>query len=147
MPRRDLGLYLEFQGLDSQLAAWRGSAAYKILNETKLGMLLEDLAGQGIELAQQSVPREKQRQGVRADRFVQARGAAWIRRRGVEPGHTESRGSSSFSAMPSGPRFAACSRTRRPPTCAAPGQEAGQALVQKAGRTLHPLDKEGCMVV
>ncbi len=59
VPGQDVGLYLEFQGLDSHLAAWRGSAAYKILNNTKLGALLEDLAGQGIELAQQSVPPEK----------------------------------------------------------------------------------------
>ena len=45
--------------------------------------------------------------------------------------------------MPSGPRFAACSRTRRPPTSVGPVEEANRELVQKAGRTLHPLDKEG----
>ena len=60
VPRQDLGLYFEFQGLDAHRAGWRGSAAYKILNETKLGALLEDLAVQGIELAQQSVAPEKQ---------------------------------------------------------------------------------------
>ena len=45
--------------------------------------------------------------------------------------------------MPSGPRFAACSRTRRPPTSAGPVEEADREPIQKAGRTLHPLDKEG----
>ena len=55
VPKQDkLFFYLEFDGLDAHQAAWKNSAAYKLLNDTKLGALLEDLAGQGIELAQQS---------------------------------------------------------------------------------------------
>ena len=55
MPRQDLIFYLEFDGLDAHADAWKKSAAYKLLNDTKLGALLEDLASQGVELAQQSV--------------------------------------------------------------------------------------------
>ncbi len=59
VPREDLIFYLEFDGLDARSAAWRGSAAYKLLNDTKLGALLEDVAAQGIDLSQQSVPDEQ----------------------------------------------------------------------------------------
>ncbi len=60
VPKQDnLFFYLEFDGLDAHAAAWKNSAAYKLLNDTKLGALIEDLAGQGIELAQQSAPPEK----------------------------------------------------------------------------------------
>ena len=55
MPRQDLLFYLEFDGVDAHATAWRATSAYKLLNETKLGVLLEDLASQGLELAQQSV--------------------------------------------------------------------------------------------
>jgi prepilin-type processing-associated H-X9-DG protein len=61
VPKQDnLFFYLEFDGLDAHQGAWRNSAAYKLLNDTKLGALLEDLVGQGIALAQQSARPEKQ---------------------------------------------------------------------------------------
>ena len=53
VPSQNLISYLEFGGLDTHQAAWRTSAAYKLLNETKLGSLLEDLAGQYLEVGQQ----------------------------------------------------------------------------------------------
>ena len=53
-PRQDLIAYLEFDGLDAHADAWKKSAAYKLLNDTKLGALLEDLASQGFELMRQS---------------------------------------------------------------------------------------------
>jgi prepilin-type processing-associated H-X9-DG protein len=60
VPRRpDLHFYLEFEGLDAHQAAWKNSAANKVLTGTKLGALLEDLAGQVIELSQGSAPPEK----------------------------------------------------------------------------------------
>src|SRR5436309_1382498 len=49
VPRQDLFFYLEFDGLDAHADAWKHSAAYKLLNDTKLGALLEDLTRQGIE--------------------------------------------------------------------------------------------------
>jgi len=59
VPRQDLVFFLEFDGLDARSTAWRASAAYKLLNETKLGALIEDLAAQGIDLSQQSVAAEQ----------------------------------------------------------------------------------------
>ncbi len=59
VPRQHLACYLEFDGLNAHAAAWRASAAYKLLNETKLGALLEDLGTQAIELLQQSTPLDK----------------------------------------------------------------------------------------
>ena len=59
VPSQDLIFFLEFDGLDAQSAAWRTSAAYKLLNETKLGALLENLATQGIDLAFESCPPNK----------------------------------------------------------------------------------------
>jgi hypothetical protein len=58
VPRKDLLAYLEFDGLDAHAGAWRASAAFKLLNDTKLGSVLEDLALQGIELIQDARPRE-----------------------------------------------------------------------------------------
>ena len=46
VPAKHLGLYAEFDGLDAHAAAWRQSAAYKLLNDTSLGALLEDIATQ-----------------------------------------------------------------------------------------------------
>ncbi|MFO0889376.1 MAG: hypothetical protein U0790_09585 [Isosphaeraceae bacterium] len=56
VPRQDLAAYWELEGLGAHPAAWRGTAAYRSLNETSLGLLLEDVAAQMIDLAQQSTP-------------------------------------------------------------------------------------------
>ena len=68
VPRQDLFVYLEFQGLDAHADAWRKSAAYKLLNDTKLGSLLEDLATQGIEMYQSSLPPDKRVKAARSSR-------------------------------------------------------------------------------
>jgi hypothetical protein len=59
IPRENLLAYLEFDGLDGQTAAWKASAAYKLLNDTKLGAVIEDLALQCVELVQDTVPPEQ----------------------------------------------------------------------------------------
>ena len=51
VPSRDLVFYAEFDGLDAHARDWKGSAAYKALNQTTLGALLEDLAAQGLDRA------------------------------------------------------------------------------------------------
>ncbi len=61
VPKQDnLFFYFELDGLDAHQAAWKNSAAYKLLNDTKLGALVEDLAGQVIEAMQQSAPPQRQ---------------------------------------------------------------------------------------
>ena len=59
VPSQNLIFFLEFDGLDAHSAAWHGSAAYKVLNETKLGALLENLAAQAIDLALESAHPEQ----------------------------------------------------------------------------------------
>ena len=56
MPRDGLAAYLEFDGVDAHPAAWKNSAAYKLLNETRLGSSLEDILRQLIEMSQAPVP-------------------------------------------------------------------------------------------
>ena len=51
IPEANFLAYVEFQGLDTHAAVWRSSAAYKVLNATKFGTLLADLAAQGIDAA------------------------------------------------------------------------------------------------
>ncbi len=60
IPQQQLVAYLEFEGLDAHAGAWHKSAAYKLLNDTPLGSLLENLATQGISQAQPTTP-ENQR--------------------------------------------------------------------------------------
>ena len=64
MPRADLLFLLEFDGLDAHRDAWKRSSVCKLLNETKLGALLEDLSLQAIEVFQESVPAEQRIKGV-----------------------------------------------------------------------------------
>ncbi len=48
VPAKDLIFYVEVDGLDAHAAAWKKSALYKVLNETKMGAMLDDLLAQGI---------------------------------------------------------------------------------------------------
>jgi prepilin-type processing-associated H-X9-DG protein len=59
-PGQDLSVLVEFEGLDAHAQAWSKSAARKLLVDTSLGALLEDVAGQVVEMAQQSTPKERQ---------------------------------------------------------------------------------------
>ena len=51
VPGKDLIFYAEFDGLDARAAEWKGSALNKALNETTLGVLVEDLLAQAFDLA------------------------------------------------------------------------------------------------
>ena len=55
-PRRDLVVYAEFDGLDAHADAWKRTAAYKLLNQTTTGTMLEDLVRQVAERALASGP-------------------------------------------------------------------------------------------
>lgn len=54
VPAEELIFLAELDGLDAHEKAWKASAAHKLLNNTKLGALLEDLIKQGVSLAQES---------------------------------------------------------------------------------------------
>jgi prepilin-type processing-associated H-X9-DG protein len=64
VPRRGLVFYLEFDGVNAHAAGWHESAAYKLLVETKLGALLEDLGVQTLDLVQASLPPERRAKGL-----------------------------------------------------------------------------------
>ena len=65
---QDLLLYLEFKGFDAQPAAWRRTAACRLLSETKLGSLLEDIAIQAVETYAGLRPDEEPNEGGRRRR-------------------------------------------------------------------------------
>ena len=66
VPRQDLALYLEFQGLDLHAADWHRTAAYRLLSETRAGTLFEDLAIQAIEVYDETAPTASRVKGVDA---------------------------------------------------------------------------------
>ena len=142
VPRRDLGLYFESEGLDAHLVAWRGSAAYRLLNETKLGTLLEDLARQGIDLAQQSSPQSKQ---LKSSELINLLKRA--ARQGLAVGawslDTQTPGAVFVFRNAELPEVRRLLEDAAAGNLGRPGQEADRAVIQKAGRTIHPLDKEG----
>jgi prepilin-type processing-associated H-X9-DG protein len=45
-PRQDLVIYAEFDGFDAHDGLWRKTAAYRVLNETRTGSMLDDIARQ-----------------------------------------------------------------------------------------------------
>jgi hypothetical protein len=48
-PNDDLVVYAEFDGLDAHARAWKASAAFQLLNETKTGVMLETVAEQFVD--------------------------------------------------------------------------------------------------
>ena len=56
VPGDGLVVLLDHEGVGSQPAAWKGTAAYKMLNETALGAMLEDIAVQVADRGLQAVP-------------------------------------------------------------------------------------------
>jgi len=147
VPRRDLVLYLDFDGLDAHVDAWRRSAACKLLNDTKLGAVLEDLALQGIELVQESAPREKRSSGAEVVDLLKN-----VARQGFVVG-CSGNGSGDWRVViglrggdrPELKRLLEFTGFDR-------GREDGAATVdpapfQKAGRTFYPLGREGVWLV
>jgi prepilin-type processing-associated H-X9-DG protein len=56
VPRQDLLAYVEFEGVDNRAEGWRKTAAYALLNQTSLGVMLESLATQLAETALAAAP-------------------------------------------------------------------------------------------
>ena len=139
LPQQDLAVYLEFEGLDAHAAAWNRSAAYKLLNDTSMGALLEDIAGQVVQIAQSSYPPENQ---------VPPASYLSLLKHGARNGFA-------FGVVGMGrenTRVVIVVRKGNRPedvkllesAAAAPGQpEAKPEPVQKGGRTIHPLGRDG----
>jgi hypothetical protein len=59
VPKDNLVFYLEFAGVDSHSAAWTETACYKLLNDTALGPMIEEVSGQLLDKALALVPNHK----------------------------------------------------------------------------------------
>jgi hypothetical protein len=59
VPRDNLIFYAEFSGLDAHTDAWKKTAAQRMLNDTPLGAMLEDVAAQLLDKALSSAPNRK----------------------------------------------------------------------------------------
>jgi len=59
VPRDKLILYVDFDGVDAHAEAWQKTAAYKMLNQTPLGVMLEEVAAQLLDKALEGVPNRK----------------------------------------------------------------------------------------
>ncbi len=137
MPQQDLFLLLEYDGLDAHADAWHASAAYKLLTETKLGALLEDLTGQGIAMALESAG--PQRLVTSAEIVDLVKHAA---RRGFVVGAWGKESAKRKVVMvarggdrPEVRRLLEAAEGKKP-------GEGNPAPIQKAGRTIHFLDKD-----
>ena len=56
VPKDNLIFYIEFDGLDAHAEAWQKTAAYKMLNNTPLGVMLEEVAAQLLEKPSPACP-------------------------------------------------------------------------------------------
>jgi prepilin-type processing-associated H-X9-DG protein len=147
VPRQELIAYLEFEGLDAHAGVWNKSAAYKLLNDTKLGPLLEDLARQGLEFMRQSTGGNSPvapADVIDLVKHVAKHGGAvgvWGKPDDLDGGHPGIVVVAREGDRPSIRHMLEDAATRN---LAGPGQEgADRKPVQKAGRTYHPIDQKG----
>jgi hypothetical protein len=59
VPKENLVCYAEFAGLDARAEAWKKTAAYKMLNQTPLGVMLEEVSAQLLEKGMSVLPNRK----------------------------------------------------------------------------------------
>jgi len=74
VPAKDLVFLLEYDGTNAHAAAWRKTAASRLLIETKLGPMLEDLATQAIDRALVNAPAVDRPKGSEIVRLIKAVG-------------------------------------------------------------------------
>jgi hypothetical protein len=59
VPKDNLIFYMEHEGLSAHAASWEKTAAYKMLNGTPLGVMLEEVCGQLLDKAMTFVPNHR----------------------------------------------------------------------------------------
>jgi prepilin-type processing-associated H-X9-DG protein len=72
VPRKNLIAYFEIDGLDAHAAAWKKTAAYRLLNETTLGALVEDLATQAADALLERALKVEKPEGAKVVKAVEA---------------------------------------------------------------------------
>ncbi len=140
VPQHDLIACLEFEGLDAHGEAWRKTAAYRLLNNTSMGALLEDLATQVIDQTQQSRPQD---QRVPAGRVLNV--LKQVARSGLAVAlFGKPNGEHVMLVIRKGSQQDVA-RLMEHMTANEPGQpDQIPAPIQKGGRTVHPLGTENC---
>jgi prepilin-type processing-associated H-X9-DG protein len=143
VPRDNLVFFLEFDGLDARSTSWRVSAAYKLLNETKLGSLIEDLVEQVVDLSQQSVPIERRIKAPDAVGQLKrlARDGFGFAVSGTGPDDTRV-----IVVLRKGDRPEIRRLLGALPLAGRPQEDGANAAapsLRKAGRTLYPLGRDG----
>ncbi len=132
-----IAFYFEFDGLEAHRAAWEGSAAYKLLNQTKLGPLLEKLAIQALQDGQGPAPvnppvEPAERVGI----------AEKILRQGFVYGLWDARADQKNPAYVVALRGLATPDVLRLIEDSLKPSRSAPTLAPIAGRTLHSLDKD-----
>jgi prepilin-type processing-associated H-X9-DG protein len=138
VPGENVIALFEFDGIDAHRDAWKKTAAQKALNDTQLGALFRDLAGQGFDIAQQMNPDFKK--VAKADVFLLSE-------------HVVSKGFAvAFFGDRDNPRGVFVLRdgdrpeiVRNVEKAAASGQPKDapkRESVQNSGRSLHPIGKD-----
>lgn len=59
MPRDNLAFYVGFDGIEDHAAAWEKTAACRMLNQTPLGVMLEEVVAQLLEKPLEKLPNRK----------------------------------------------------------------------------------------
>ena len=144
VPRQDLLGYFEFDGFDAHAAAWRASATQKLLNDDRLGALVEDLITQWIETTSRIGPPGRPRVNS-ADLLAAIKLAA---RQGFAVGIWGKAPDKLSTVMVvrggNRPEIQALIELMNPPGANPEGlaNPPKPEPVQKAGRALHPLDRD-----
>ena len=81
VPAKDLVLYVEFDGIDAHAAAWKKTALYKVLTETKLGAMIDGAGDAGHRACHGAGPREGAAEDHGGDRRAQGHRQGRIRLR------------------------------------------------------------------
>jgi prepilin-type processing-associated H-X9-DG protein len=138
VPAQDLIAYWELEGLDAHADAWKKTDAARLLNETTLSAVLEDLAGQAIELYQTSSPGTRKIAPAEYLSLLKhaARSGLALGVFGKGPGQVHAVLALRKANRPEFVRF--LETLSAPP--GAPDQK--PQAVQKDGRSLHRLDEE-----
>ncbi len=59
VPRDNLAFYVGFDGIEDHAAAWEKTAACRMLNQTPLGVMLEEVVAQLLEKPLEKLPNRK----------------------------------------------------------------------------------------
>ena len=88
----NLVVYVEFAGLDAHGESWRKTAAYKMLNETPLGVMLEEVSGQLLDRAMGFLPNRRLSGPELVTLLKGATKSGWVFALHVDPKHAGLRG-------------------------------------------------------